>query len=327
MVKRLRPALLLTLLLAVAAGTLSVLGSCELFSSSLFPGYLSRVVAARNLDPELRDLVDTYGWEWGCDLVVLRTVDGASPVDYLALLVGAPGTNRLLILDSDLTVLKELQDLPTGSRAMVDAAGKLVVGRVVFDPATGDDYLIEPNEHFLGFAYGGQNFLVWTDMNQLWYESYDVDWATQLVAPTPALISGGVSGNWQLHGLGCDPKKAGQEVVLVLYSEGDGQEYVVYTDQEQYKGATLPGDFFNSCPSYPRPPDTWDRIYYTRKGLVMRGLEDLYYLYSLTLDPDSIGSDDVKSRHDVRVAYDIDGTYGYYFDRIELNLYKGRTGW
>jgi len=68
-----------------------------------------------------------------------------------------------------------------------------------------------------------------------------------------------------------------------------------------------------------------ERMYYTRKGVVVRHNDAQATLYRFS-EKDSTPIN-FGTRHDIIDAYDIDGEHFYVVDKDERMMYRGRTGW
>jgi len=327
MVRRLVARRLLPATLAAAA--LLSLATCELFRMSAFPGFLSRVVVARDLGGQIDSLVDRYGDEWEGQVRVLRDAGGE---DYVFVLVRVFGSTRLITLDSDLNVLGTFDDPSLGSRAMVDASNRFVIGKVVLNnPPSSRNALSAPGgSDDPGFASGGANFVLGVDggvsPDELRYEEFDDAW-TSLDPPESVPIDSVIRlDNWNLPLVFFDPVAAGKEVILVLNNWASGIFEIVFTPAAAYESGSLTGDVV-AYPSF--EISAWDiqDISYTRRGIVVSTWDRSLTVYDFLGVPRQGLQEEINTRNEIRQAYDMDGEYFYYFDKTERFLYKGLTGW
>ncbi|MBN1836101.1 MAG: hypothetical protein JW820_09645 [Spirochaetales bacterium] len=334
-----KPVRRLFLALVVAAVALA-LGSCALFTDSLFPWYLSGVTDTLDLSTWIdEELVpeDMDENEWGLNLAVLRDAGGRDRV-----FVGVYGYmhTRLIILNSDLTLAaaaeNPLNDQPIGRRALVDAGGNYVIGETVIDGVT---------LQVLGAAAGGSdtmavavpgvpgnNYTFWVDNGvspaMLYHVRYDASWGGGMTF-SPAQVSADSYVGFDLAALAYDDQRpSGQQLALLLRSWGgeeDSVGYIVYLD-ETMVSADLLAPVLDSYPGFTVTPRRGvERMRYTRKGIVVREGNDDCTLYRFS--EDDTQSLSFATRHEILDAYDIDGEHFYVLDKDERMLYKGRTGW
>jgi hypothetical protein len=325
--------------LALAAGTLT-LGTCTMFTDSLFPWYLPGVTASLDLSPWIDSgLVpdDMSAADWWLDLAALRDSGGE---DTLFIAAGGYRGNRLIVLDADLSLAGTLDDNPDlGRRALVDANGDFVIGRqILVDPLPTATGTTPGDQNGAAFSDGLSNYLVWIDNGlspaQLRFERYGGAW-TSPVSGMVCLSATDPGSRWEMSAAAYDPQRpAGQEVVLLLRKWGSEDEpsslRVVYMPIADFQStlftdAEAVGDpAIDGYPGFTISEVDGERAYYTRKGIVVQEYDERAWLYRsgggrLALD--------FRSRHEFEAAYDVDGERFYCIDKNERILFKGRTGW
>ncbi len=313
---------------AALAGAVLLLSGCGLFTLSIFPQYLPGLTASKDLRLYIDDYVREQPNDWWSFMRVVR-FGGA---DYVFLGIGlsySPGT-KLIVMDSSLEVLKVHYDLPVGQFSMVDAQGRILFGSQAFgapeaDPVDVPMYTVAsylPPWNGGGFAYGGLNYVLWSDSGAFNYVEVSSDWSTATPAPPASPLSPAVSGGtYEVRGVAWDPEHTGEEVMVGFVDWGARLAAV----------ALLPATYFQAGSTAPITPTFTvedadpQNIHYTRKGIVLQGNDRRMLRYDFsgklleetTLPPD----------HEMQPAYDIDGQSYYYFDRDARMLLKGKTGW
>lgn len=319
--------------LALAAGALA-LGSCAIFTDSLFPWFLPGVTASLDLSPWIDgDLVpeDMSADDWWLDLAVLRDAGGE---DTLFILVGGYRGNRLIVLDDDLSLAGTLDDDPDlGRRALVDANGAFVIGRqILAEPLPTEAGTAPGDQYNPAFSDGLSNYLVWVDNDQypvqLRFECYDGDWMNP-VSGAASLSATDPGSRWEPAAAACDPQRpAGQEVVLLLRRWGTEDEpsrlRVAYLPIADFQSTLFTDATIDSYPGFTISEVDGERACYTRRGIVVEEHGERAWLYRSGDDRLAL---DVRSRHRFETAYDLDGECFYCVDKDERLLFKGRTGW
>jgi hypothetical protein len=320
----------LLVFLAAAAAVLE-LCSCTLFSDTLFPEFLSGVVASRELSDKMDDLIQGEELDWDADVGVLRDAAGT---DYVFVLVWGFRGSRIVALDSNLRVLGSFDNQPYGRRLMTDASNQFVLGEVVLaNPPTSIAPLsplsTSVSADVPGFsARGTNNYLLWTNTstapNTLEYQTFTGTWVPGTLKSVP--VEAAYTGNWFLYGAAYDPQRpTDQEVVLLLRREQDSSLHVLFVPLLLFE-SSLPDNLTGTYPGFTISIQKPRRVHYTRRGIVVRSEEDRESAV-FGLDGKRIADLDTEGRHDLRGDYDLSGQYFYYLDRDARILFKGRTAW
>jgi hypothetical protein len=327
--------------LLAAAGLAATLSGCKLvtalFSWSMFPSFLSGVEATRDLSRELDDLLPEGSTDWGVDITALRSRTWLR--DYVFLAVSTPGGSRLLVLDSNLDVINTVNGEPTGGRSLIDADGNFALGRVLLEDTV--DGPIEaplrtdlPGEWYPFFFADPSNWnfgLRQIAPNQLEYAQYTPGWAGG-PAGTPTIDAAGTF--WNLVGADLLPSRAGEELMIAVWSWDRQEVAVVFADRTLLAGA-FPGPLIDTSVDPPVSllasgffvklrDEEPKRVHYTAKGVLVRTHDREATLY------DFDGTRRLRinlGENEIADCYTEDGERFYYFDRDRRILYKGRTGW
>jgi hypothetical protein len=324
-----------TLRLLTVAAALLALGTCALFTDSLFPWYLSGVTDTLDLSPWIDDTLvpqDMSANDWWLEVSVLRDDSGT---DRVFIAVQGYTTSRLIVLNSDLSLgagANPIDGLGLGRRAMVDANDDFVIGnRVIDNPSLVPGATTPGWADDLGLSIGvGDNVLFAVDYGaspiRLLCNRYNSGWGA--TGNAGATISGSTEDHWELGAVAYDDQRAAsQRVVLLLrkWTNDNDEGRVVYLPETDL----LVGPLTEPLTSYPgftvSPKDGVNRVSYTRKGVVVRehgGNATLFRFSESDSRPLQF-----STRHDVLDAYDLDGEYFYVVDKDLRMLYKGRTGW
>jgi hypothetical protein len=319
-------------LLAAAAAVLT-LGTCALFTDSLFPWYLSGVTDTRDMTPWIDYTLvpeDMSEYDWGVDLAVLRDHSGT---DYVFVAVHGYTGSRLIVLNSDLSLVpaadNPMDGVDTGRRFMVDANGDFVVGtQIITNPSFSPGGTTPGGWDDLGLSIGTDNLLFSIDYGHsppFRYTICPAGWGSYTDRYVD--ISSSAADNWELAAVAYDAQRsADQNVVLMFRTWGydDDEGWVFYVPE-----ADATSTLMTPLTAYPgfsvTPRDGVNRMHYTRKGIVVRDHSDRATLYRF--NPNDWLRLDFNTRHDVLDAYDLDGEYFYVLDKDLRMLYKGRTGW
>jgi hypothetical protein len=172
---------------------------------------------------------------------------------------------------------------------------------------------------------GTDNFIFETNWSTvLNYYQYNNLWAGR----TPLSMTLGTT-SYELLRVFHDPAAVGAEVILVLRTSGGNGEaaVVVRTPETSYLGASLVQPIVDNNPHTLLSEDELDprRTYYTRKGIAAASGNGLLTLYDF--DGKKKSTLNLGQRKELRLAFNLEGTYFYCFNLEDRLLYKGKTGW
>jgi hypothetical protein len=308
---------------------LLLLSACEFFTASEFPAYLAQTEIGIDLNDQVEALLAGRTNPLRGDLFVLRNGAGE---DFACVLLFVDYTpdRTLFVLTPDGRLLQRNEPELDGLH-LTAADGKLVIGRVAYDPtsfAFADDLstLIQLGDGWKpAVSDGTDNYVfdvTWNTMLNYW--QYSSAWAFNA---TPLTMNLGTA-NYELSRVFKDPQALNAEVILVLRtSEADSESAVVVrTPQTIYKT----GGLTNLVDTYPHTILSKDKLdprrtYYTRKGIAAASYDGLVTLYSLNGIP--LSSLRLDQRKDFRLAFNLEGTHFWCFNLDDRLLFRGRTGW
>jgi hypothetical protein len=314
---------------AALPAALLFLGSCGFFTASLFPGYLAQAEIGIDLSDEVDALLDGRTNPLRADLFVLRNNAGQD-FACLLLFVDYSPDRTLFVLTPDGRLLQRGE--PGLNWLHLTAAdGNLVVGQAAYDPTnfafvSDLSTLIWPEDAWKpAVPDGADNFVFDTNWSTvLDYYQYNISW----IGRTHLSMILGAS-SYELMRVFHDPAVAGAEVILVLRASGGSGEaaVVVRTPQSGYLGASLVQPIVENYPHTLLSEDELDprRTYYTRKGIAAASNKGLVTLYDF--DGNKKGTLNLGQRKELRLAFNLEGTYFYCFNLEDRLLYKGKTGW
>jgi len=333
-----------TALLALALLIVSLLlVTCGVFSVSPFPANLPFVAAFIDLE----DSLDSFLGDRGIAEVdyLFHTIRDDSERDVLFLIVRLKdtGDNKLLVLDTNLELIEELDNRALGNLVLFNSNSVLtpserefVVGLEVFDGDSleylgnlEDDFVVPVPPDVAAVGFSDNNILVnrnyWTYVEPgtgIHNVDYvDNDWVGGFVSDPNDVID-----PRQPIKLTCDRQR--QEVVI-HFINGNDTELVRYA----FLG------FENLGPSYPYSStfsmpggmitfggaDNPRNSHYTRDGIIIANEDGSMNRYDFSGRKEDEW--DLGSGSNYITSFDIDGVFYYYFDFNERRLYKAHTWW
>lgn len=328
-----------------------LLVTCGVFSVSPFPANLPFVAAFINLEDSLDSFLgDRRIAEVNYLFHTIRAFDpaqGDSGRDALFLILGLKdtGDNKLLVFDTNLEKIEELDNRALGNLALFNSnsvlapSGKeFVVGLEVFD---GDslEYLgnlatdfvvpIPPDVTAVGFSdntIANRNYWTLVEANGLHRVYYvDNDWVAG-----PNFDDNDVIDPRQAIKLTHDRQR---EEVVIHFINPNNTELVRYPilgfDDLDLGGAL----FYPYASTFSTPngmitiggEDDPRNSHYTRDGIIIANEDGSMNRYDFSGSKEDEW--DLASGSDYITSFDIDGVFYYYFNFNERRLYKAHTWW
>lgn len=302
--------------------------SCNFFLASIFPDYMSQIVASVDLSSCIDSFIRDRKNEWHCNLYVLKN---SLDEEYIFLLVGINQSpeRKVIVLDSSLTVVQMYRSDQLGDLHMVDANNNFLIGDILFDNTGSvlpDSPGIDPYKR--GFSDGLYNYLIWIDgwtPDQLQYEVYDSSWTSTSWIWTVNFNAGTGAGNCHLEKLVYDETRTGEEVALFFHEYETDSNEIVFLPAAEFPAGSITGPIFDSYPKIKIEHVNSDRIHYTRKGIFVRDYDDRTEI--IGFDGTVKDSFYMNYRQDTAESYDIEGDYLYFFGKDDRRIYKLHSGW
>lgn len=344
MVKRLLIATLLILPCALSLTTCDLV--VTVFSMSPFPSYLAQAVDAVDMQDDIEAFLGDDYRDWDSDVHVLRNSSG----DRVFLVVRRhPGPQMVYVFDTSLELQVYFRSDAQRNIGLVEAlnenfvvAGGQFAGSdlSILNPPPAPSYpsISEDTWQKFTFSYGGSNYIVWNDGNQLTCTEYGSGWGTPTSAGN-SLIK--MDGDVRLAGLGYEPNlvdpvlgAANSVYLFVFYRDWDsdrGSLYTVRTAAADYPNPPftidLVTDGLSDGRTSSRVRDVEDRRHflYTRKGVIVEARSRGTFRL-VSLEGDVIKSFFITSDERTPFDFDIDGEYYYVFNQHTFTLYKAKTG-
>jgi len=326
-----------------------LLMNCGLFSVSPFPANLPFVAAFINLEDNLDSFLgDRKIEEVDYLFHTIRDDSGqgsAQDVLFLILRLKDTGDNKLLVLDSNLEVIEELDNGALGNlvlfnsnSALTPSGSEFVVGLEVFDGDSLEhmgnlviDFAVPspPDPTAVGFSdntIANRNY--WTlieagGLHRVYYVNND--WAVG-----PNFDDNDFIDPRQPIKLTCDRQR---EEVVIHFSSSNDTELVRYPflgfDDLDIAG-TLPYPYASTF-NTPSGMITFEdednprNSHYTRGGIIIVQEDGSMNRYDFSGNKQDEW--DLDSGSDYITSFDIDGVFYYYFNFSERRLYKAHTWW
>lgn len=326
--------------LIFAVGIL-LFGGCELFHDPALPPFSDRVVLTRSIND-----VFALSTRTGVEMTV---VDNGTSSFLLIRGPGRDGSERVVAFDTSLRIRMNRTDLWNIPFAAPDANGDIVIGNTLFSgsafsvidpglPVPGDFALVssaadnalvsvtedagEPVDSALRIEIVFQADWVTAGTADETYPIFPDPWAD----PPLSVALGGFELLSSQHDPGRD--RSG----VVLWNQVLARHFVVVlrrsavTDPLPPPG---PDDYLNDLEDatvVPLPTqDRYQRVYYTRRGIVVVGYDGDHEVYSLT--GNRTARFRVNDRDDYEYAYAPDGEWMYIIDRTRGRLSRASTWW
>jgi hypothetical protein len=326
-------------MVVIFAALLLPLSSCDILFNGVFPSDIGQATARTDLSndipageaPSFNLFVITSGGEEFVLLFSSLGFDSSHP--YLIIMDPELKKQNVYSFD-DLSNLDPVGFPFSGSYAMRDVAGNIMIGNIQFKASSGG---LVPFKKFTtpalwGPSVSGGPSHLWNEANfrvngsNLEYDEYDSGWIT--TASPFSWPMGAPSSSLQLRGIFTDPDSSSASDVLVFADDASSRYYFLRVSKDDVDTNPATSVFDSSKAPVVKKNLDGNSISYTRDGMAAYEYETRSWIRFSLDSADTVDSMYVGERtNNLRTAFSISGDYYCTWDPKSRVLTRYEKWW